>query len=54
MLIIEAAFSTEIDLLEMENTRLKTFKIWIHRADFTSNIISALSIFNLAFFFATK
>lgn len=51
MLIVEAAFSTEIDLLEMEKTtrRLKTFKIWIHLADFTSNFISALSIFNLTF-----
>lgn len=40
---------------EMENTRrLKTFNIWSHLADFTSNFISALSIFNITFFFATK
>lgn len=55
MLIIETAFSRETDLLEMENTRrLKTFKIWIHLADFISNFISSLSIFNVTFFFASK
>lgn len=46
MLVREAAFSIEIDLLEMKTTRgMKTFKIWIYLADFTSGFIFALSIF---------